>query len=423
MRRASSGLLLGAAVLCAAFSSAAAQPGPKPGAAPGRGQMGEVRAGQTVRGTLAPSDSVLADDGSYVEVWTYRGERGERISVSLSSQKFDTFLRVDLPPGVGTLAYDDDSGGGTNSRITLDLLADGTYQVVVNALRRGQSGSYALTVHSDRAGGSVPAAKDWARIYPGGGDPAERYAVLVGIEAYPSGRGNLRGPKDDVRVIREVLIDKYGFLPHNVVTLTDREGNREQIIQAVRRHLGQAGPDGVAVFYYSGHGMQLDADFAAAGEVDPETDGKDEAIAVWGAGQGGSLLLDDELGELSERLAAGRALFIFDSCNSGTVLRGGSSAALEGGKRRRVMVAASAEHESSWASGGDWPGGSYESVFTHFFVEQLRSADGATTFAQAVDGAFSPTTRFAKDRFGAAQSPRAEGTDVDTSIADFLRKN
>ncbi|HEX2204235.1 MAG TPA: caspase family protein [Longimicrobium sp.] len=451
-----------------AASGAAAQPGAKAAAARAHasanralpGPVGEVRAGTPVTGVLARGDSVL-DDSSYVDVWTYRARKGERIRVSARSPKFDVFLRVDLPPTTTSLAFDDDGGGGTDARLTVDLLNDGTYTIGVNAFRKGETGSYTLSVESSLAGGEVAASKDWAALYPGGADPAERYAVLVGIEAYPSDRKNLDGPASDVRLMRDVLVRRFGFRPGNVVTLLDREGSREQIVQAVQRHLGQAGPDGVAVFYYSGHGARLEGNFATAGVADPEADGKDEAIAVWGSGQNGSLILDDELGALSEGLRAGRGLFIFDSCNSGTVLRGASAfgggdgkakylawgemrawtelpaawlpsargeaslaGALQGdaAPRSRMLVAASAEHESSWAAGGSWPGGGEESVFTHFFVEQLRAATAATTFQQAVDATFAPTTRYAKQRFGKAQSPRAEGTDVGTSIEAFLRK-
>lgn len=422
------------------------------------GPVGEVRAGVPVTGVLAAGDS-LAEDQSYVDVWTYRGRKGERLEVSLASPKFDAYLRVDLPGTGDALAHDDDGGGGTDSRIVLDLLVDGTYAIVVNSLRKGETGPYTLSVASTGAGGEVPAAKDWAALYPGGGDPRERYAVVVGIETYPAGGDNLEGPRADARLMRQVLIDRYGFRPENVVTLLDREGNREQILQAVERHLGQAGPDGVAVFYYSGHGTRLDGNFAAQGATDDEVDGKDEAISVWGSGERASLILDDELGALSERLRAGRALWILDSCHSGTAMRfaagdgvdarpkfaaweeirgitelprefvtapGAGEGALVGGPdnraKRRVFVAASGEAESSWAADSPWPSGSNESVFTHFFLEQLRAAGPGTTFGQAVSSARGPTTAYSKRHFRKSQTPRVEGTDVDTPIAEFLGK-
>ena len=103
-------------------------------------------------------------------------------------------------------------------------------------------------------------------------------------------------------MFREVLISKYGFKEHNIVTLTDRNGNRDQIINAFRRFLSQAGPNGTVVFFFSGNGTQLDGNAGLSGNDDPEQDGKDEAIYVWGnpAAEKGSLILDEELAILAD---------------------------------------------------------------------------------------------------------------------------
>jgi caspase domain-containing protein len=216
------------------------------------------------------------------------------------------------------------------------------------------------------------------------------------------------------------------------------------------------------VFYYSGHGVRLEGNFAASGAEDPEADGKDEALAIWGSGENGSLLLDDEMRWLAEQLRAGRSLWVFDACHSGTMLGGESEgvavsaaggrakslasgeladwlemptdllptwigdAGLAPGKAtpglRRVVVSAAGEHELSWLAAENWPGGDDESVFTHYFAEQLKAAGPETTFGQAVSVTVGPVSRYTKQHFGKAQSPRVEGTDVDTSIRTFLRK-
>ncbi|HET6232865.1 MAG TPA: caspase family protein [Longimicrobiaceae bacterium] len=417
--------------------------------------VGEVRAGTSVNGTLAPGDSVLSDT-SYLDVWSYRGRAGERVTITLSSKAYDTYLHLDLPPGGAALATDDDSGGGTNSRIVIRLLQDGVYSIAVNSVRPRQTGPYTLSVEATRNTQVGAAGEDWAAIYPGGGDPNERYAVLVGMENYPTRADHLDGPATDARLMRDLLVEKYGFRPENVVMLQDSAGNRERVIQAVQRHLGQAGPRGVAVFYYSGHGTQLDGNF---GQQDDEPDGKDEAIVLWGGSDRVSLLLDDELGSLSDRLPAGRALFILDSCHSGTALRGGaetanpankflSMARLRGqlqmprsflpaaargeaavsldppgrGQRKRVFIAAAADQESAWGVSEPWPAGTNESVFTHYLVEELRRSDASETFQQAARVTLGATTRYTKQHHGKPQTPRAEGEHVAEPIADFLAK-
>jgi hypothetical protein len=412
--------------------------------------VGDLRAGRPVTGALARGDSILQEDSSFVDAWRYAGRAGERVTVTMSSKSFDTFLSIHM--GGQVIATNDDvrGGSGTNSRLTLELPVTGVYTVNANSVRRGETGMYSLALTTQAtAATAATAATDWARTYPGGGDPAERYAVLVGIDKYPESlHGNLDGPAADARVMRQLLLGKYGFRPENVLLVTDREATRDRILQAAERHLGQAGAEGVAVFYYSGHGTQLDGDFGTLAPTDREPDGRDEALLVWGS-EHGSLILDDELGALSDRLRAGRALFILDACHSGSggaarpaaegddkqvdvasarpsvsasdwlgVMEGGSAAAA----RRRVLLTASSEDELSWTAARPWEGGGKESVFTHYLVQQLRNAGPAESFSRVIGRVHMATTRYTKAEHGKPQTPQMEGARLDESVWEFLRK-
>lgn len=428
---------LAAAALLAPAAPLRAQP---PQAPPARGVAGEVRAGVPVTGQLLRSDSAL-DDRTHVDVWTYRGRRGERLTVTLASAEFDAYLMVERPVGGEVLAQDDDGGSNTNSRVVVDLLADGDYHLLANTVHAGETGRYTLTVRSDTVASAATGiflashtnrpARDWAARYPGGGDPRERYALLVGISSYPGKSEDLEGPADDVRVMRDLLVERYGFPAANVLTLREGEGNREQILNAALRHLGQAGPEGVAVFYYSGHGMQLDGDFGAA----DEPDGKDEALLVLGPGSTTTTILDDELAYLSERLGAGRALFVLDACHSGgaagasgrPVPPSGGEAALSGtlaspgAPRRRVLMAASSSGESSYVAATRWMNGGKESVFTHYLVDHLRRTPRAT-FGTVQTEVGRLTAEYSRNRFKSAQRPQVEGADAAQAVEAFLGK-
>jgi hypothetical protein len=422
----------------------------------------EVRAAQPVRGQLTPADSVL-EDKSYADVWTYRGRAGERVTATLVSPDFDAYLMLVRPVGGEMMGADDDGGGGTSARVVADLLADGEYTLVVNSVQGGETGAYTLTVESSPTRSAVtttmpnsPQTPNWDRMYPGGGDPDERYALLVGIEEYPEGVKDLDGPAADVRVTRDLLVNRYGFHPENIVTITDREANREHVVNAALRHLGQAGPNGVAVFYYSGHGTQLDGNFGATGALDDEDDGKDEAIVMWGRGDRTAVLLDDELGYLSERLAAGRAMFILDACHSGTGIRGtpdhyakfvrmedvgalvdlpetyltapgvgevgGDLAAGARPQRRRVLLAASSADEVSWVAAVPWLNGSDESVFTHYLVQHLKEAPQTETFESLLARVGRQTAQYTRNRFRKLQTPQVEGAEPAEMLDTFLRK-
>ncbi|MDB4950708.1 MAG: hypothetical protein JWM27_3357 [Gemmatimonadetes bacterium] len=418
--------------------------------------VGDLRTGQTVQGRLQDGDSILADDSSYVDAYRYQGRSGERITVRMESPDFDTYLAVRM--GGQIVGVNDDGAGGTNSSLTIDLPLDAEYSINANSLRKGMTGRYTISLVSQGATTASVDTVNWARRYPGGGSPGDRYAVLVGIATYPHALGaDLDGPAQDVREMRDVLVNRYGFKPENVLVLMNREANRRQILEAAQRHLGQAGPNGVAVFYYSGHGTQLDANY---GDQDAEPDGKDEAIVVWGQGEdGGSLILDDELGAVSDRLRAGRALFVLDACHSGTGLRadlphdakflrfaairnhttvprtwlrspgGPGEHALAGdldargagrAARKRLLLAASTETEVSWISRGPWPDGVRSSVFTHYLVDELSHADPGVTFRSAMQLVGGATDRYTRKFQHTGQTPQAEGTHLDEAIDAFL---
>jgi hypothetical protein len=82
-----------------------------------------------------------------------------------------------------------------------------------------------------------------------------KLALLVGINQYSS---PLTGCVTDVELQRELLINRFGFSPSDILVLTDAQGNREQIETAFREHLiAQAQADDLVVFHFSGYGTQI----------------------------------------------------------------------------------------------------------------------------------------------------------------------
>jgi len=417
-------------------------------------------AGLNARGELDASDPVMGSDQTPYEVWSYHGKAGETITATMRSETADAYLMVlrQGANGLETLAEDDDGlgGGTTDAGLRLKLPADGDYLIVANsAATLGKEylyGRYALELISTA---STSASTDWAAIYPGGGAAGEKYAVVVGISDYPGTEEDLTGPREDAAIFRDVLIRKYGFKADNIITLTDRNGNRDQIINAFRRFLGQAGPNGTVVFYYSGHGTQLDENVGITGADDPEEDGKDEAIYVWGntAEEKGSLILDDEIGILANELNAGRVLLVLDACFSGTGSRAAGgfpkivafkdvkgtldvpksylAASPRGAKAmasagtlaqpaKHILLAASSDKEVSWTASG-WPKrGGLASVFTYYLVDAMANAPAGTTIQQLMGTVGDETVNYAKAKYGKTQTPQAEGTRISETLAAYL---
>jgi len=157
------------------------------------------------------------------------------------------------------------------------------------------------------------------------------YALLVGINNYPG--APLNGCVPDAQKVGAYLRSRTDILieEDSILMLTDEQATKEKIVNSFRIHLSKAGPEDVALFYFSGHGAQEVADNSVWIN---ELDGYLEGIACYSAQQP-VLLADKELRFLIYELAqnagpvAPHILTIFDCCHSGDNTRSISSVAAE----------------------------------------------------------------------------------------------
>lgn len=141
----------GAYTLSIEGAGAGPQPGPAPN--PGRGNGTEIQAGQTIQGTLESGDARMGDD-SFYDDYVYRGRPGDRITITMRSGDFDTFLHWGTIQGGAfeVIESDDDGAGGTDSRLTVSVDGSGTHAIRANALLGGETGAYTLSVERAGAG-------------------------------------------------------------------------------------------------------------------------------------------------------------------------------------------------------------------------------------------------------------------------------
>jgi len=109
-------------------------------------EIGTVAPGQIRRGMLEAGDWNMSD-GTLCDIWYIQGTQSQRVTITLRSRAFDSYLQL-LDAGGTKVAEDDDSGGGQGAaRITITFRGNERHQIVVNHFGdEVRSGQYTLEV-------------------------------------------------------------------------------------------------------------------------------------------------------------------------------------------------------------------------------------------------------------------------------------
>lgn len=149
----------------------------------------------------------------------------------------------------------------------------------------------------------------------------KKKAVLIGIN-YEGTSAQLRGCVNDVKRMKGMLKQQYGFQERDLQILTDERGGnsstmptRSNILKAARWLVQGVEPGDVLFFHFSGHGAQ---------QEDPrysEEDGMDETILPVDFQYSGHIVDDDLFDIICATLPSGAKLTaVMDCCHSGTGL-------------------------------------------------------------------------------------------------------
>lgn len=287
------------------------------------------------------------------------------------------------------------------------------------------------------------------------------YALLVGIDNYRSPVGALGGCANDVKQVQAYLEDQSGSFEINVRTLLNEEAEKQAIVDGFEKHLSQASEGDVALFYYSGHGTQE--------EADPElwrfeTDAKLETLVCYDGivQQNGeeefNLLADKELRFLIHQVSLKNPhiVTIFDCCHSGGNTRNHYvSEEKEEVKERRhipqarlshacpsrpwekfifadridpeklktlplgeaipeghhIQLAACSSDQSAFEASGN-------GIFTGNLIEVLKRSDGAVTYYDLR----SRIRHFIKNQYNQTPQIYAQGRNTDPLFTGFLNR-
>ncbi|GKU97995.1 hypothetical protein SLEP1_g11055 [Rubroshorea leprosula] len=155
--------------------------------------------------------------------------------------------------------------------------------------------------------------------FPPSRRPTKR-AMLCGV-SYKSRKFELKGTVNDVKNMRELLMNKFGYPKEYIRVLTEEEPRqefiptKENMLSSLKWLVEDSHPGDSLVFFYSGHGLRK-RDFD-----EDELDGFDETICPSDFSNTGMIVDNDLNSILVCPLKNGVKLHaIVDSCHSGTIL-------------------------------------------------------------------------------------------------------
>jgi hypothetical protein len=143
-------------------------------------------------------------------------------------------------------------------------------------------------------------------------------AVLVGINYYSTSSARLNGCINDILNMKKTLINNYGYKESDIIVLRDDINNASTAPTAsnIWRNLCTLIANSASCeeiwFHYSGHGAQIRD---TSGD---EKSGRDSVIVPSDFMSVG-VIPDDYIYSAVKNSRAGKTMFLFDSCNSGTV--------------------------------------------------------------------------------------------------------
>ncbi|MEL6468644.1 MAG: tetratricopeptide repeat protein [Cyanobacteria bacterium J06623_4] len=183
------------------------------------------------RGVLTDTDPTL-DDGSRYDAYQFEGTAGDYVRITLTSDDFDAVVLLNDLSG-DLFMNDDDSGGGTNAELTVQLQNTGAYEVLANGFDLNERGRYELTVYtlSEAEGLESARAGEANRLLSQG---LGQYQIGQFPEAFSSFESAL-----DIYLLLEDLAGE-AIARNNLGLIYQAKGNYEQALEAFEQSLAIA---------------------------------------------------------------------------------------------------------------------------------------------------------------------------------------
>jgi hypothetical protein len=256
-----------------------------------------IQLGANITGRLAQGDARQGPD-RFADRFRFRARRGQRVAIELSSAGMDTVLRLARPDGTEDMSDDTEVDGetSTDSRLDTVLAEDGDYVITVTSFAAGATGDYRLSLAQSPGHPRQIGVQGGARVI----------AVLVGVADYGERTSPLENTDDDARQLFNSL-RAAGLLHPASTVLTNAEATTQAVRAAFQRAAAAAGPNDTFLFFFSGHGDQVDVPVSAA-----ELDGRSETIELYD-----DAMTDAQLAPLFASVRGRLSIVAIDACYAG----------------------------------------------------------------------------------------------------------
>ncbi|MGD1845415.1 MAG: polysaccharide deacetylase family protein [Salibacteraceae bacterium] len=141
------------------------------------------------------------------------------------------------------------------------------------------------------------------------------WALVIGVNAYQQWP-QLQYAVNDAQGVKQVLTEKLGFREDHILSLTDEEATRENILKTIGERLADPsviGPEDAVFIFFAGHGMTRSMPSGKSlGYIIPVDAGTGAFVP--------QAISMTELQDLNELIPARHVLWIMDACYSGLAL-------------------------------------------------------------------------------------------------------
>jgi len=103
---------------------------------------------ETHAGSIANGDTILEQDGSLYDEYSFTAAEGMKIIITMDSTEIDPYLILLNPEGTKVGENDDIASDNRNAKIEMVAPARGSYRVIANTYEKGQLGAYSLRIQT-----------------------------------------------------------------------------------------------------------------------------------------------------------------------------------------------------------------------------------------------------------------------------------